>query len=125
MKCTGKLSGNLTTGGSGACNPGPCDGTFKDYELESIEEHAAYMWKNAHLWGVGPTPEGEPFNLTRKTAGILHELEKAHIYIEQLNTRIKNQQARIETLQEQIQRILAGLARLDSGASSERSNLRQ
>ncbi len=81
----------LTTTGAGACSPGPCDLVFNpnEYQIESIEEHAAYMWKNQHLWGVGPTKEGEPINLTKKTTGILHELEKAHIYIDQLHTRLK------------------------------------
>jgi hypothetical protein len=84
-----EIQGTLVTGGGGTCDPGPCDATFTDYELESIEEHAAYMWENQHLWGVGPTPEGAPINLSKKTTGILHELEKAHIYIEQLNSTIK------------------------------------
>ena len=53
------------------------------------------MWENKYLWGVGPTPEGEPMNLTRKTAGILHELEKAHIYIEQLHNRLNELEARL------------------------------
>ncbi|WP_321335728.1 hypothetical protein [Breoghania sp.] len=72
------------------CNPGPCDGVFDQdlYEVETIEEHADYMWKNKHLWGVGPTAPDQPFNVTEKTAGVIHELEKAHIYIEQLNKRI-------------------------------------
>ncbi len=82
-------SAGLVTFTSGACDPGPCDGTFTDYELESIEEHAAYMWENSHLWGVGPTPDGAPLNLSKKTTGILHELEKAHIYIEQLHRRLE------------------------------------
>jgi hypothetical protein len=93
-----EISGNLVTGGGGTCDPGPCDATFTEYELESIEEHASYMWENNHLWGVGPTPEGAPINLSKKTTGILHELEKAHIYIEQLNLTAKSQQALIEEL---------------------------
>lgn len=88
------IQGSLITGGGGACDPGPCDATFTTYEVESIEEHAKYMWENSHLWGVGPTPEGEPINITKKVTGILHELEKAHIYIERLHRRIN-------TLQEQ------------------------
>lgn len=83
------ILGSLVTGGGGTCDPGPCDRTFADYALESIEEHASYMWENHHLWGVGPTPEGAPINLSKKLTGILHELEKAHIYIEKLNSRLK------------------------------------
>jgi hypothetical protein len=93
-----EIQGSLVTGGGGTCDPGPCDATFTEYELESIEEHSAYMWDNNHLWGVGPTPEGAPINLSKKTTGILHELEKAHIYIEQLNSSAKSQQALIEQL---------------------------
>ena len=71
------------------CNPGSCDATFKPdkFTVPSIEEHAAFMWENSYLWGIGPTPEGAPINLTQKTGGILHELEVAHIYIDQLNVR--------------------------------------
>lgn len=81
-------SGIFTKGPS--CNPGPCDGTFDpaQFDVPSIEEHAAYMWDNKHLWGVGATTSDQPYNLTEKTAGMLHELEVAHIYIEQLNRRI-------------------------------------
>jgi hypothetical protein len=93
------IQGDLVTGGGGTCDPGPCDAVFTDYELESIEEHAAYMWENSHLWGVGPTPEDAPVNLSQKTTGILHELEKAHIYIEQLNSTIKELEARLEKLE--------------------------
>lgn len=72
------------------CNPGPCDGVFdkSSYTIEPIEVHADYMWKNRHLLDVGPTGPDLPFNVTQKTAGILTELEKAHIYIEQLNHRL-------------------------------------
>ena len=54
------ITGTLVTGGGGTCDPGPCDGTFTDYTVESIEEHSTYMWENSHLWGVGPTPDGAP-----------------------------------------------------------------
>lgn len=40
------------------------------------------MWVHRHLPAVGPTAEGEPFNVTEKSGGMLNELEKAHIYIE-------------------------------------------
>ena len=94
---TAGLSTNTT---GGACNPGPCDGVFApDYEVESIEDHAAYMWENQHLWGVGPTPDDGPINLTTTTAGMLHELEKAHIYIEQLNDTVKQLQQRLDELE--------------------------
>ncbi|WP_417469609.1 hypothetical protein [Maricaulis sp.] len=73
------------------CSSTPCDRTFDpDYfEVPSIEDHAASMWENRYLAGVGPTGPDQPYNVTEKTAGMLHELEVAHIYIEQLNHRLE------------------------------------
>lgn len=83
--------GLVTTGGGGACTVGdPCDGVFQPaFQLESIEEHAAFMWDNGNLKGVGPTNEDGPINITQKTGGLINELEKSHIYIDQLNERLK------------------------------------
>ncbi|WP_417493259.1 hypothetical protein [Maricaulis sp.] len=79
----------LTTVGP-TCNPGPCDRTYDPeyFQVASIEDHAASMWENRYLDAVGPTSPDQPFNVTEKVGGILHELEVAHIYIEQLNTRL-------------------------------------
>ena len=72
--------GTLTTGGT-TCGTG-CDRVFDtDYELPTIADHAARMKTLGHLPNVGPTVEGQPFNLTRKVGGILNELEHAHLYI--------------------------------------------
>jgi hypothetical protein len=91
-----EIAGEITT--SGSCSIG-CDRVFTDdYYVESIEEHAEYMWTNSHLEGVGPTPEGKPINMSQKTQGMLNELEKAHIYIEQLNDGLKAKDARIDEL---------------------------
>ena len=87
---TGDLTipGTLTTGGT-TCSGG-CDAVFTaEYDLPTIEEHAAEMWENRFLPAVGQTIENTPFNLTKKTGGMLNELEKAHIYIEQLHTRLE------------------------------------
>jgi hypothetical protein len=86
------IAGTLVTGGGGTCAPPnpACDGVFfPDYELESIDDHASYMWQNQHLPAVGPTRPGEPINITLKTTAVLNELEKAHIYIEQLHKRLE------------------------------------
>jgi hypothetical protein len=92
------ITGTLTTGGV-TCGGG-CDLVFKPgYELESIEEHAALMWKQNHLPAVGATVEGEPFNITQKTGGILNELEKAHIYIEQLHNQLKDKEYELKDVQ--------------------------
>lgn len=96
------LEGGLITGTpSGTCNPGPCDATFQPdkFTVPSIEDHAEYMWKNSYLWGVGPTREGMQMNLTKKTGGILHELEVAHIYIEQLHHRLKAMEEKLDTFE--------------------------
>ena len=95
LRNTGDLtiSGQLFTGGS--CSVG-CDRVFQpDYELESIEEHAESMWTNGYLPSVGATAEEGPYNLTQKTVRILNELEKAHIYIEQLHKRLAEVEAKL------------------------------
>lgn len=92
------ISGELVTGGV-TCGDG-CDLVFDSgYELPSISEHAAAMWEKGHLPAVGPTKEGEPFNLTRKTGGILNELEVAHIYIEKLHSQIQELNERLARLE--------------------------
>jgi hypothetical protein len=62
------------------------------YSLESIEEHAAYMMENKHLPAVGAgtyNEAGQPIiTLGDRSQGMLEELEKAHLYIAQLNERI-------------------------------------
>jgi len=99
--------GLITTGGGGACTAlDPCDGVFHpDFALPTIEEHAAFMWENSYLPAVGPTPEGGPINVTQKVGGILNELEKAHIYIEQLNNVNRQQQQVIDDLQRRLARL--------------------
>jgi len=75
----------------GSCTTAaPCDAVFDPdvYTVPSIEEHASIMWDNGYLPAVGATLQGEPINLASKMTGILNELEHAHIYIEQLNTRL-------------------------------------
>lgn len=88
--------GLISTGGGGACTVAdPCDAVFDPelYTVPSIEEHAALMWENKHLPAVGPTGPGIPINVTEKMLRMLNELEHAHIYIEQLHTRV----AQLET----------------------------
>jgi hypothetical protein len=102
-------AGNLTITGriftSGSCGSG-CDRVFSpDFELESIEEHAASMWTNSHLPAVGPTPEEGPFDLSNKTLGMLNELEKAHIYIEQLNEALEEKDHEVADLRARLERL--------------------
>ncbi|MEM7353351.1 MAG: hypothetical protein AAF657_21320 [Acidobacteriota bacterium] len=97
-------NGNLTTNGTlttaGNTCGGGCDKVFQPgYKLESIEDHAESMWKNSYLPAVGPTVENGDWNLSEKTGGMLNELEKAHIYIEQLNAKIGELSQRLERLE--------------------------
>ncbi len=103
------IAGEITT--SGSCSGG-CDLVFDaGYDLPSIDQHADEMWKNRHLPAVGPTMESGPFNLSQKVGGMLNELEKAHIYIEQLHKRLE----KTEALELKIAELQARLDSLDSG----------
>lgn len=90
------ISGQLVTGGPQCGSTTPCDRVFSpDFEVESIEEHAAFMWANSYLPAVGRTEPGAPMNVSEKTGRILNELEKAHIYIEQLHQRLARLEAEL------------------------------
>ncbi|HEX2165117.1 MAG TPA: hypothetical protein VHM02_14330, partial [Thermoanaerobaculia bacterium] len=94
------ITGQLVTGGP-QCGPGtPCDGVFDpSHRVESIEEHAAAMWSNSYLPAVGPTLPAAPINVSEKLGGILNELEKAHIYIEQLHERLAEKEGSLASLE--------------------------
>jgi len=74
-----------------------------NYKLESIEEHAKYMWKNKHLQAVSGVTKDENgqeiVEVGAQQRGILEELEKAHIYIEQLNDRIMSLEKKLVALE--------------------------
>jgi hypothetical protein len=82
-----------------------------DYELESIEEHAAFMRREKHLKAVPKAEKDENgleiIEIGANRRGILEELEIAHIYIEQLNEKINQQQRMIDDLNERL-RVLEG-----------------
>ncbi len=72
------------------------------YELESIDEHSQFMWLNRHLKAIPKATADangrEMLELGAHRKGIVEELEKAHIYIDQLhkeNKEIKKQLAEI------------------------------
>lgn len=101
--------GDLTVTGSiftaGSCSAG-CDRVFStDYALPSIEEHSEAMWRDSYLPTVGPTIEGQPINLSDKTERMLNELEKAHIFIDQLNTKLKQKDSHINDLEARLTRL--------------------
>lgn len=72
------------------------------YELESIEEHAAFMWRTGHLKAIptGALDEDgrQVVEIGAQQRGLLEELEKAHIYISSLNERLKHQEAALAKL---------------------------
>ena len=85
------ITGNLVV--TGSITP---DYVFTpEYALESIEAHAAYMWEHRHLPAVGAgqvNAQGQGMvNVGQRSQGMLEELEKAHIYIEQLEERNSDQ----------------------------------
>ncbi len=75
------------------------DYVFTDsYQLESIEDHAAFMWKEGHLPAVTSErelKENDLYDMAERREQILEELEKAHIYIEQLHNSIKRMEKRL------------------------------
>ena len=73
----------------------------EDYDLESIEEHAAWMWENKHLPALKSAEElsNTSYSITERSEQMLEELEKAHIYIEQLNDEMKKIQQENHSLQ--------------------------
>jgi hypothetical protein len=97
-------SGNMTIRGSlftagPSCAAG-CDAVFDpSYDLESIQEHAENMWTSGHLPAIGPTEPHQQINIPEKMGGMLNELEKAHIYIEQLHQKLSDQEDRLSRLE--------------------------
>ncbi len=113
------VTGTLTTGGP-TCGGG-CDAVFgADYDLPTIEEHAKAMYANSYLPQVGPTVPHAPMNISEKVGDMLNELEKAHIYIAQmqaagkrrdvekqaLQSRLEQQGAELEVIKQQIEYLL-------------------
>jgi len=78
----------------------------KSYLLETIEEHAEFMWREKHLPSLKSAKQIETegkININERREQILEELEKAHIYIEQLNERIKILEAQNEILKNNLE----------------------
>ncbi len=82
-----------------------------DYKLESIKEHAEFMWKNKHLKAVPKATVDEDgveiVEVGSHRKGIVEELEKAHIYIEQLHQKVEKQHKRNKLLEGNINEIRA------------------
>lgn len=72
-----------------------------DYALKSIEEQSEFMYKNKHLPSLPKAADdlkAHNVDLLAQQMGVLEELEKAHIYIAQMNSTIKEMKAEIEAL---------------------------
>ena len=84
-----------------------------DYKLESIDEHSEYMWRQKHLPAIPKAQVDdngqEIVEVGSHRKGIVEELEKAHIYIEQINEKLKEKGAQVDELTERMARLEAAL----------------
>jgi hypothetical protein len=99
-----KINGTLSVNGSVEVDGFTVHADYvfgPDYELESITDHATYMWERRHLPALPPAGEDGTgtVDLVAHQMGILEELEKAHIYIEQLHEQIKVLELRISEIE--------------------------
>jgi hypothetical protein len=89
----------------------------QDYALESIEEHAAFMWANKHLAAIPAAVTDknglEVIEMGAYQRGIVEELEKAHIYIEQLSRNNSELERKNRELEERLVKLEALLGKLD------------
>ena len=73
-----------------------------DYLLPSIDEQAKMMWRDKHLPAMQTNKKDEQGNdvveIGRDRRGLTEELEKAHIYIQQLHEKLKKQDKQIEEI---------------------------
>jgi hypothetical protein len=109
-----RVTGTLRVNGTAMTVP---DYVFEpNYKLESIDQHAETMFAEKHLPALTPSdvgPDGKPsIDIVGHQFGMLAELEKAHIYIAQLNSTVEQLQAAssqkdqaIATLQSEVTRL--------------------
>ncbi len=73
-----------------------------NYKLETIEQHSELMWQDKHLPAIPKVQVGddgqEIIEIGTHQRGIVEELEKAHIYIEQLNKENRELRAKLMEL---------------------------
>lgn len=81
------------------------------YQLETIEDHADFMWNNKHLKSI---PKATVDNKGREIVelgahrkGIVEELEKAHIYIDMLHNQINEQNKIIQLMEDRLTKLEA------------------
>jgi len=87
------------------------DYVFEDgYELPSIEEQTKFMFEHKHLPSVSPAGEdrqARDIDVLSEQMGMLEELEKAHIYISQLNSKLDAKDTAIAKLEMRLSRLEA------------------
>ena len=81
------------------------------YKLESIDEHSEFMWRQKHLPAIPKAQvddEGQEIvEVGSHRKGIVEELEKAHIYIEQLHKKNRQIEAQNKQLHERLEKLEA------------------
>jgi len=89
------------------------------YDLESIEEHSALMWSEQHLPALAPARVDDqgrhPIDVGARSQAVVEELEKAHIYIEQLHERLERSESEIEELRATLGALAERLEQLEPG----------
>lgn len=95
-----------------------------EYKLESIEEHAEFMWQNKHLKAIPKAAVNargdEVVDVGSHRRGIVEELEKAHIYIEHLNALLKDMQCEIEDIKQENSLLMTTLHQAKTAADTGR-----
>ena len=90
----------------------------ESYDLESIDDHSRFMWDNKHLPAVPKDTKDENGNdiveWGARSQGVLEELEKAHVYIEQLHNTNKEQQKKLEIKDKEIQSLKERLDKIEA-----------
>lgn len=98
------------------------------YTLESIEDHAAFMWSNKHLPAVGERKVDEQgrevVEIGARLRALLEELEKAHIYIADLNGKVSERDEKLVKLERQNAELAERLTRLESLLSASKTEQR-
>jgi photosystem II stability/assembly factor-like uncharacterized protein len=88
------------------------------YKLESIDEHSEFMWQEKHLPAMQKMQKDENgqeiVEIGARSKGIVEELEKAHIYIEQLNKEIVALKSEKDSLSKDNEDIKARLSAMES-----------
>ncbi len=84
-----------------------------DYKLESIKDHAKFMWKEKHLKAIPKATVDkngiEVVEVGAHRKGIVEELEKAHIYISQLHGHIGHLEGKLKQQDKMLEKRLAKL----------------